>query len=97
MTTNSTDFEEAIKSRFEQGFNEWNGGYEGWLNWCNTLYEPDQDVCSPRACPAASGPWGRPQPNTHTQPRRDPSPPPGLSARGHPRQGRLRRRPGRPG
>lgn len=41
MTTNSTDFEEAIKSRFEQGFNEWNGGYEAWLNWCNTLYEPD--------------------------------------------------------
>ena len=41
MTTNSTDFEEAIKSRFEQGFNEWNGGYEAWLEWCNTLYEPD--------------------------------------------------------
>ena len=56
-----------------------------------------RDVCSPRACPAASGPWGRPQPNTHTQPRRDPSPPPRSSARGHPRQGRLRRRRGRPG
>ncbi len=37
----STRFEEAIKARFQQGFNEWNKGYEAWLEWCNTLYEPD--------------------------------------------------------
>jgi len=47
----------------------------------------------PRACPAASRPWGRHNRITRTQPPRDPSPPSRLSARGHPRQGRLRRRP----
>jgi len=33
--------EEAIKSRLETGFKNWNGGYECWLDWCKTLYEPD--------------------------------------------------------
>ena len=33
--------EAAIKDRLENGFKNWNGGYEGWLEWCNTLYEPD--------------------------------------------------------
>lgn len=37
----SKNFQEAIKERFQQGFNEWNQGYEAWLEWCNTLYEPD--------------------------------------------------------
>ncbi len=35
-----TTFEEAMKARIKKGFSEWNGGYEGWLKWCNTLYEP---------------------------------------------------------
>ena len=33
--------EQAIKDRLENGFKNWNGGYDGWLEWCNTLYEPD--------------------------------------------------------
>lgn len=33
--------EEAIRNRLETGFKNWNGGYDGWLTWCNTLYEPD--------------------------------------------------------
>ncbi len=37
----SRNFEEAIKERLENGFKNWNGGYDGWLEWCNTLYEPD--------------------------------------------------------
>ena len=37
----STKLEEAIKERLENGFKNWNGGYDGWLEWCNTLYEPD--------------------------------------------------------
>ena len=36
-----TIFEEAIRARFKQGFGEWNKGYEEWLKWCDTLYEPD--------------------------------------------------------
>ncbi|MBS7527829.1 nuclear transport factor 2 family protein [Fusibacter paucivorans] len=31
--------EEAIKDRLETGFKNWNGGYESWLVWCNTLYD----------------------------------------------------------
>ena len=37
----STKFEEAMKARIRQGFKNWNKGYEAWLEWCNTLYEPD--------------------------------------------------------
>lgn len=33
--------EEAIRNRLETGFKNWNGGYDGWLTWGNTLYEPD--------------------------------------------------------
>ena len=33
--------EAQIKDRLESGFKNWNGGYDGWLEWCNTLYEPD--------------------------------------------------------
>lgn len=33
--------ESAIKDRLETGFKNWNGGYDGWLKWCDTLYEPD--------------------------------------------------------
>ena len=35
------DIERRIKDRLFNGFNNWNGGYDGWLEWCNTLYEPD--------------------------------------------------------
>lgn len=35
------DREEAIRDRLVNGFRNWNGGYDGWLEWCNTLYEPD--------------------------------------------------------
>jgi hypothetical protein len=38
---NNTELEEAIRNRLETGFKNWNGGYEGWLEWCNTLYEKD--------------------------------------------------------
>lgn len=37
----SKNFQEAIKDRLQNGFKNWNGGYEKWLEWCNTLYEPD--------------------------------------------------------
>lgn len=33
--------QEQIKNRLETGFKNWNGGYECWLKWCDTLYEPD--------------------------------------------------------
>lgn len=23
------------------GFKNWNSGYKSWLEWCETLYEPD--------------------------------------------------------
>ena len=38
---NKTKIEQAIKDRLETGFKNWNGGYECWLEWCKTLYEPD--------------------------------------------------------
>lgn len=34
-------FQEQIKDRMENGFQNWNNGYESWLKWCDTLYEPD--------------------------------------------------------
>ena len=34
-----TELEAAIKDRLETGFKNWNGGYECWLEWCNTLYD----------------------------------------------------------
>lgn len=37
----SKNFQEDIKDRLQNGFKNWNGGYENWLKWCNTLYEPD--------------------------------------------------------
>jgi len=37
----SSSLEDAIRDRLETGFKNWNGGYDGWLEWCNTLYEPD--------------------------------------------------------
>ncbi|MFV0400344.1 MAG: hypothetical protein ACK5LX_06945 [Oscillospiraceae bacterium] len=37
----ATELEAAIKDRLVNGFANWNGGYDGWLQWCNTLYEPD--------------------------------------------------------
>lgn len=36
-----TTFEDAIRARFQEGFKNWNHGYQAWLEWCNTLYEPD--------------------------------------------------------
>lgn len=37
----TTALEDAIRDRLLNGFQNWNGGYDGWLEWCNTLYEPD--------------------------------------------------------
>jgi hypothetical protein len=37
--TNS--LQESIKERLRRGFDNWNSGYGGWLEWCDTLYEPD--------------------------------------------------------
>ncbi|CZQ97685.1 nuclear transport factor 2 family protein [Trichococcus collinsii] len=37
----SENFENAIRERFELGFKNWNNGYDAWLDWCETLYEPD--------------------------------------------------------
>ncbi|MFA9378304.1 MAG: nuclear transport factor 2 family protein [Lachnotalea sp.] len=37
----SINFQDQIRDRLQNGFKNWNGGYEGWLEWCNTLYEPD--------------------------------------------------------
>ncbi len=34
-------FQEAIRDRLQSGFAEWNSGYDAWLEWCETLYEPD--------------------------------------------------------
>jgi hypothetical protein len=34
-------FEQAIRDRIETGFDNWNMGYEAWLEWCDILYEPD--------------------------------------------------------
>ena len=36
-----TKMEKAIQDRLFNGFKNWNGGYDGWLEWRNTLYEPD--------------------------------------------------------
>ncbi len=33
--------QEAMVDRVNEGFGHWNNGYEDWLEWCNTLYEPD--------------------------------------------------------
>ena len=38
-----TQMEAAIKDRLVTGFKNWNGGYECWLEWCNTLYD-DQSI-----------------------------------------------------
>ena len=52
-----------------------------------------RDECSQRAARPDDRPWGRTQPHTATSTRGDPSPQrTRLSARSHPRQGRLRRR-----
>ena len=36
-----TQMEKAIKDRLETGFKNWNGGYNAWLKWCNTLYDEE--------------------------------------------------------
>ena len=41
QSTPSRNMEDAIRDRLENGFKTWNGGYGGWLQWCDTLYEPD--------------------------------------------------------
>lgn len=35
------EFQEAIRARLRNGFTNWNRGYDAWLEWCDTLYEPD--------------------------------------------------------
>lgn len=34
-------FQEKMKDRVLTGFKNWNKGYDAWLEWCDTLYEPD--------------------------------------------------------
>ena len=41
MAMTKQEKEAAIRDRLVTGFKNWNGGYEGWLEWCNTLYEED--------------------------------------------------------
>jgi hypothetical protein len=36
-----TTLQDQIRDRLRNGFENWNGGYEQWLEWCDTLYEPD--------------------------------------------------------
>lgn len=35
------NFQDKIKDRLQNGFKNWNGGYDAWLEWRNTLYESD--------------------------------------------------------
>ena len=35
------ELEAKIRDRLINGFSNWNGGYDCWLEWCNTLYQPD--------------------------------------------------------
>jgi hypothetical protein len=35
------NFQDQIRDRLKNGFQNWNKGYETWLKWCDTLYEPD--------------------------------------------------------
>lgn len=37
----SKNFQDAIRDRLTNGFGNWNEGYDAWLEWCDTLYEPD--------------------------------------------------------
>jgi hypothetical protein len=37
----SGSFQDRIKERLRDGFENWNSGYDAWLEWCETLYEPD--------------------------------------------------------
>lgn len=37
QSTPSRNMEDAIRDRLENGFKTWNGGYGGWLQWCDTL------------------------------------------------------------
>ena len=41
QTAAKAALEDAIRDRLVNGFKNWNDGYDGWLEWCNTLYEPD--------------------------------------------------------
>jgi len=37
----AADYEARIRERIYEGFGHYNNGYQDWLKWCNTLYEPD--------------------------------------------------------
>ncbi len=37
----ATEWEDAVRARFLNGFINWNKGYEPWVEWCKDLYEPD--------------------------------------------------------
>ena len=37
----SDSWQDRIKERLRDGFENWNSGYDAWLEWCETLYEPD--------------------------------------------------------
>jgi predicted ester cyclase len=40
----STKFEEKIKNRLRQAWDEWKPGYQDWLTWSNSLYAPDATI-----------------------------------------------------
>ena len=37
----SNSFQDKVRARLRRGFANWNQGYDSWLEWCETLYEPD--------------------------------------------------------
>lgn len=41
MSPEEANYDEAIRDRFQHGFNTWNSGYKAWLEWCNELYDED--------------------------------------------------------
>ena len=49
-------FQDKVRARLHRGFANWNQGYDSWLEWCETLYEPDAhyNVYGQRGFPALS-------------------------------------------
>jgi hypothetical protein len=43
-TKSNVPFEEKIRARMYQVWDEWKPGYDDWLKWSNTLYAPDATI-----------------------------------------------------
>jgi hypothetical protein len=43
-TKSNVSFEERIRTRMYQVWDEWKPGYDDWLKWSNTLYAPDATI-----------------------------------------------------